>query len=174
MSLSPREIAVETFAPMLQSLSEILDKGAAHGEAKGLDLANARLAPDMFPLSQQIQGACFHAQNGVSVLTGDGSIQPLPIAPDIAVMKAQIAATIAIVRSADDAAFAGAESRDCSIPLPGGNGKIVMDGRRFLLAWALPHFYFHLITAYDILRNQGVEIGKRDYLSQVGAFVQMG
>jgi hypothetical protein len=84
---------------------------------------------------------------------------------------AQITRTLEAVRSLPEAAFDGAEERDCSLEIP-GDMVIAMDGLRFLRAWCLPHFYFHVVTAYDILRHNGVELGKRDYLSQVGAFIR--
>jgi uncharacterized protein len=74
------------------------------------------------------------------------------------------------LKGARAAAFEGAEDRDCSIPLP-GEMMIAMNGLQFLQAWVLPHLYFHVVTAYDILRHSGVVIGKRDYLSQIGNFV---
>ena len=86
-------------------------------------------------------------------------------------LQAQIASTVAALRAVPEAAFAGAEDRDCSIEIP-GDLVIVMDGRQLLRAWSLPHFYFHVVTAYDILRHNGVEIGKKDYVSQVGSFIR--
>jgi hypothetical protein len=84
---------------------------------------------------------------------------------------AQIARTVEYVRSASPAAFEGAEERDCSIEIP-GDMVILMNGLQLLRAWSLPHFYFHVVTAYDILRHHGVQIGKQDYLSKVGAFIR--
>jgi hypothetical protein len=75
------------------------------------------------------------------------------------------------VRGASVAEFDGAETRDCSIELP-NDMVIEMDGVRFLRSWILPHFYFHVVTAYDILRHSGVSIGKMDYLSQAGRFIR--
>jgi hypothetical protein len=74
------------------------------------------------------------------------------------------------VRNAQAAAFEGAEDRDCSIEIP-GDMVIEMNGLRLLRSWSLPHFYFHVVTAYDILRHHGVVIGKQDYLSQTAAFI---
>ena len=86
-------------------------------------------------------------------------------------LKSRIAKTVDHLKSADAAAFEGAEDRNCSIPIP-NNMVIAMNGLQLLRAWALPHFYFHIVTAYDILRHQGVVIGKQDYLSQVGDFIR--
>jgi hypothetical protein len=91
----------------------------------------------------------------------------------IADLKARIAKAVAYLKSLPASAFNGAEERDCTIPIP-NDAKLViaMNGLQFLRAWALPHFYFHVVTAYDILRHEGVVIGKRDYLFQVGQFVR--
>ena len=86
-------------------------------------------------------------------------------------LQAQIDRTQKDLRSLPAAAFEGAEARDCSIPIP-NDLTIVMNGLDFLRAWALPHFYFHVVTAYDILRHDGVALAKQDYLSQVGAFIR--
>lgn len=172
MSLSTRGMAVETFAPMLESLSVILDKAREHADETGIDLPNARLAPDMFTLTQQVQSACHNARDGVARLCGGAVSTPEPLEPSLAAMRARIAVTIAFARAADTADFAGAETRDCSIPLPGGLGAIELDGEAFLRAWALPHFYFHVVTAYDILRHNGVSLGKRDYLGHLAAHIR--
>jgi uncharacterized protein len=171
MKISVHSMTEGSFAPMLRSLSEVLDKGAAHAVDAGLDLVNARLAPDMFTLAQQVQQACHYARDGVARLTG----QPSTAMPDaettLVGLKAQIIRTIEVVRAAPAAAFDGAEDRDCSIAI-GEDLVIEMDGARFLTGWSLPHFYFHVVTAYDILRHCGVAIGKNDYLSQVGGFIR--
>jgi hypothetical protein len=85
--------------------------------------------------------------------------------------QAQIARTLDFVRNAPAAAFEGAEERDCSIEIP-ADLVIEMNGLQLLRAWSLPHFYFHIVTAYDILRHHGVQIGKKDYLSQVGRLIR--
>lgn len=172
MKISMHEMAVGSFVPMLESLSEVLDKGAERAESHGLDLVNARLAPDMFTLAQQVQQACHYAKDGTSRLTGTGGAAMEDAETGFAGCKDQIARTLDFVRGANIAAFEGAEERDCSIEIP-GNMVIVMNGLQLLRAWSLPHFYFHVVTAYDILRHHGVAIGKKDYASQVGAFVRL-
>jgi hypothetical protein len=164
-------MAVESFGPMLQSLSEILDKGAAQAKDRKLDLVNARLAPDMYTLAQQVQLGCDHARNGTARLMGREPAKAPNDEKTIDDLKARIGRTLEYLKSADAAAFAGAEDRDCSIPL-GDDKAIAMNGQEFLRAWALPHFYFHIVTAYDILRHHGIAIGKQDYLSQVGSFIR--
>ncbi len=172
MTLSMHDMAVGSFVPMLQSLSEVLDKGAEHAQSAKLDLVSARLAPDMFTLAQQVQQACHAAKDAISRLTGKGAAATEDAETTFAGFKAQIARTIEFVRGATAAAFEGAEERDCSIDIPGGNMVIEMNGVQLLRSWSLPHFYFHVVTAYDILRHNGVNIGKKDYLSQVGAFIR--
>jgi hypothetical protein len=171
MEISMHTMAVDTFKGMLESLGQWLERGRAHAEAKRLDIVNARLAPDMYPLSQQVQQACFHARDAVGRLTGRGPAQTDETEKTIPGLKQQIARTLELLRSVEPSAFAGAAARDCSIKTPTGL-LIEMDGVRYLQAYALPHFYFHIVTAYDILRHDGVDLGKKDYLSQVGAFIK--
>ncbi|HUA36210.1 MAG TPA: DUF1993 domain-containing protein [Candidatus Binataceae bacterium] len=174
MSISMNAIAIETFVPMLQSLSQILDKGAQLARAKNLDdstLPNSRLAPDMYPLIKQVQLACDHARDATARLTEltgptfDDSEQTIDQ------LKARIAKTVQFLQSAPPAAFQGTEDRAIKIPIP-DNMAIEMTGLEFLRDWSMPHFYFHVVTAYDILRHHGVDIGKRDYLSYVGKYIR--
>jgi hypothetical protein len=171
MKISMHNMAVETFAPMLESLAAVLDKGVAHAASAERDLVSARLAPDMFTLAQQVQQACYYATNGAARLAGQPVREMEGAGTTFADLKSQITRTVEYIRGVPAAAFDGAEARDCSIEIP--NGMVIeMDGLRFLRAWSLPHFYFHVVTAYDILRHSGVEIGKMDYLSQVGGFIR--
>jgi uncharacterized protein len=173
MTISMHALAVETFVPMLRALSNVLDKAAHYASAKKFDsavLVNARLAPDMFPLSRQVQIACDHAKSAAARLTGQEPPRFADEEQTLDELKARIARTLDYVESIRPAAYQGAEDRDIKIALP--NRLLEMKGFPFLRDWALPHFYFHLVTAYDILRHNGVEIGKRDYLSQAGASVR--
>jgi hypothetical protein len=165
-------MAIHTFVPMLDSLSEILDKAAAHATKNNLDLVNARLAPDMYPLVKQIELACHYAADTTARLAGKPARQVAELhARALEDLRSAIATCVREVGDIGEAAFAGAEDRDCSIPIP--NGMVIeMNGLQFLRSWALPHFYFHVVTAYDILRHNGVNIGKQDYLSQVGRFIR--
>jgi hypothetical protein len=176
MKISMQNMAIDSFAPVLQSLSRILDKAAAHGTATKIDLANARLAPDMYTLAQQVRIACAQARDCIARLTGKDSAlrAPSPVDTDeqtIGDLKARIANTIVTLASAEAADFEGSEDRDCTIEIPNG-GVIVMNGLQYLRSWALPQFYFHVVTAYDILRHHGVELGKKDYMGHVGAFIR--
>ena len=171
MKISMHTMAVDSLVAMLESLSAILDKGAAYAKTTKLDLVNARLAPDMFTLAQQVQLACDHARDGVSRLTGRN---PSPVdnhGESLDDLRDRIANTVEYLKLSEVGAFDGAEDRDCSITLP-NNTVIDMNGLQFLRAWALPHFYFHVVTAYGILRHNQVVIGKQDYLSQVGGFIR--
>jgi len=173
MNISMHTMSVDSFVPMLESLSAILDKGEAHAKAAKLDLVNARLAPDMYTLAQQVQIACSNARDGAGRLAGQKPPRSQDDERSIAELKALIAKTVAYFRGLPASAFEGAEERDCSIPMPNNPDMgFQMNGLQFLRAWALPHFYFHVVTAYDILRHNGVEIGKQDYLSQAGAFIR--
>lgn len=167
MSDTLHAIAAGTFAPMLGSLSNVLDKGAQHAVIQGWPatrLPDARLAPDMFNLTLQVQVCCFQVRDNLSLLAdlprpefegGDMTIED---------MKSHIAATIAFVESLPASAFAGATERQVRLVLPNGLA-VEAPGLQFLRDWAFPNFYFHVVTAYDILRNAGVEIGKFDYLA---------
>jgi len=167
--------ATKTFVPMLQSLSNILDKGAEHARAKksdSADLVNARLAPDMYTLAQQVQIACDQAKDATARLICKDAPQFENNEKTFDELKARIAKTIDYLQSMRAAAFEGAEDRKIIIPIPENSMEFEMNGLQFLRDWALPHFYFHVVTAYDILRHNGVDIGKRDYLSHVGGYLR--
>jgi len=168
-------MAIETFIPMLRSLSNLLDQGAEHARAIKSDpsaLVNARLAPDMYTLAQQVQLACHQAIDATARLSGKDAAQLENIEKTLEALKARIDKTIHYVHSMRPDAFEGAEDRKITIPIPENNIEFEMNGVQFLRDWALPHFYFHVVTAYDILRHNGVAIGKRDYLSHVGSYIR--
>jgi uncharacterized protein len=178
MSLSLRSLAIETFVPTLRTLSRLLDKGAAYATEKKFEesvLVRARLAPDMLPLAAQVRLACHHASDATSRLAGQGGTTYGGDDTTIDEMKARIERTIELLQGLPAAAFEGAEDREVVIPVtgvPGPERDFHMKGFQLLRDWALPHFYFHFVTAYDILRHNGVVIGKRDYLSQVGQYIR--
>lgn len=173
MKISMHDISVGTLVPMLRSLAQILDKAARQASGKKIDLAalpNARLAPDMYPLTKQVQLACNHAKDATARLTGQ---EPPAFADDertIDDLKRRIAKTIEYVERAPAQGFEGADERRIMFPLI-ENLVFEANGFEYLRDWALPHFYFHVVTAYDILRHNGIEIGKRDYLGQAGAHI---
>ena len=162
-------MAKDSFVPMLRSFSGVLDKAAQHAEAKKIDpavLVNARLAPDMFPLLRQVQIACDHAKGTVARLAGQEPPKFDDNERTFEELKARIAKTIAYVESVGEAAFDGAETREISFPLI-DNLALYMNGVQFLRDWGLQHFYFHVVTGYDILRHNGVELGKREYMGHI-------
>jgi hypothetical protein len=172
MTFSLYSMAIDTFVPMLRTLSTLLDKAAAHALDKKLDfaeLAQARLAADMYPLSTQVQIACHQPLEFFARVTGgepprfeDGKTDG-----SLAALKAQIAMTIERLQSAPASKFEGVEDRLLVVPL-GATGMILeLPTHQLLRDWMLPHFYFHVVTAYDILRHHGVALGKADYISHV-------
>jgi hypothetical protein len=126
-------------------------------------LLGARLYPDMLPLSKQIQLACDFAAKGCARLTGSD----VPSVPDtektFEELKQRLAKTIDYVKAYKPAQFDGADARDVTFPA-GPDKSITMKGQQFLTGFSLPNFYFHATTAHGILRHNGVEIGKRDFL----------
>ena len=165
MSLSMYEASVPVFIRMLGNLSAILGKAAASADARKIDpavLTSARLAPDMFPLSRQVQVACDGAKGGAARLSGI----EVPVYEDTETtfleLQARIAKTVAFLNTFDANAFEEVEAATIALKLR--DSEITMTGRDFLLNFVFPNFYFHLTTAYAILRHNGVEIGKRDFL----------
>jgi hypothetical protein len=165
MSLSMHQASVPVFTRMFGNLDAILDKAAADAEARKIDMAvllNARLAPDMHPLTRQIQIASDAAKGCVARLAGVEA----PSFPDtettLAEVKERIAKTVAYVQSVGADKIDGSEAREIVLKFPGGEFKFT--GQDFLLGFALPNFFFHVTTAYAILRHNGVPVGKRDFL----------
>jgi hypothetical protein len=163
--MSLYEVSVPTFKRTLTSLAAILRKAEAHAEANNIDpavLVEARLYPDMFPLKRQIQIASDTAKRGSAQLAGVEA----PVYEDneetFAALQERIAKTIAFLDLLDRQGFEGAESRTIELPLP--NGSLKLDGISFLMGFAMANFSFHVVTAYDILRHNGVPLGKLDYL----------
>jgi hypothetical protein len=159
------DATVPAYLQILGALSGILGKAEAHCKAKNIQeevLLSARLYPDMFPLTRQVQTACDFAVKGCARLTGS----EVPSTPDteksFADLQARIAKTIEYVKSYKPAQFDGADARDVTFPTGGGN--LTLKGQQFLSSFSFPNFYFHAATAHGILRHNGVEIGKRDFL----------
>jgi uncharacterized protein len=175
VKISIYAMAFETFAPMLRSLSGLLDKGAEHARAASMNpaaLVEGRLAPDMYTLAQQVQLACDQAAGTIARLADQEPPKFESELKTIDDLKARIGRTLEYVQRTPETAFAGADDREIRIPIPEMSAEFVMTGVQFLRDWGLPHFYFHVVTAYDILRHNGVEIGKRDYLSYVGGYLR--
>ena len=165
MTLSMYQASVPCFAKTLGNLSRILDKAQAHVEAKKLDpsaLTTFRLFPDMLPFTRQVQIACDTAKGAVARLAGVENPAHEDNEKTIAELQARIAKTLAFIQSVSPAQIDGCEDRD--IVVRRGETETHYLGMQFLLGSALPNLYFHVTTAYNILRHNGVEIGKRDYL----------
>ncbi|MGE5713588.1 MAG: DUF1993 domain-containing protein [Betaproteobacteria bacterium] len=161
-------MSVPVFAKTLGNLSAILDKAAAHAEAKKIDpavLLAARLYPDMFPLTKQVQVACDFAKGTVARLAGEEPPKYDDNETTIEALKARIARTVDYVQSFQAARFAGAEERDVQMKIR--DQTLSFKGLPYLAHVALPNFFFHATTAYDILRHNGVELGKRDFIGAI-------
>jgi uncharacterized protein len=165
MKISVQSQSVDIFTHALANLSAILEKGAAYAAAKKFDsnvLVASRLFPDMHPLSRQVQIACDIAKNSASRLAGIDPPRYEDNEKTIEELRARIAKTIDYLKSIPPGAFEGAEERD--ITVPAGERSLEFKGLAYLQRWALPNVFFHVTTAYNILRHNGVELGKRDYL----------
>ena len=167
MTLSLHDVSVPVFRQMLGALAKILAKAAAQASERGIDpatLIEARLAPDMFALARQVQIATDHAKGATARLAG----QDVPSYPDDEMtfdqLKARIGKTLAFIESVPPAAMQGAETRDIVLKI--GGREMRFDGRTYLLHFALPNFFFHVTTAYDILRANGIEVGKGDFMGR--------
>ena len=165
MKLSMHQAGSARFAAMLRNLSAILDKAEAHAAARKIDpaaLTAFRLYPDMFPLTRQVQIACDTAKGAVARLAGVEIPKHEDTEQSFAELKARIAKTVDFIESVPAAKLDGADQREVTIRQRGQDVK--MSGLQYLLAVATPNFYFHVATAYNILRHNGVELGKKDFL----------
>ncbi len=168
MSLSMYQASVPAFLKMLGNLSAILEKGESYAAERKLDetvLLNWRLAPDMFPLMRQIQIAADFAKGTTARLAGAEVPKYDDTEKTIADIKQRIAKTVKFVEGFKAADIDGSEQRDISITV--GGQELNFKGEPYLVHFALPNFYFHATTAYDILRACGVGIGKRDFMGAI-------
>jgi len=174
MSLSVYESSVPVYERALNAFLSILDKAEEHARARKFDPNNylaMRLSPDMWPLVRQVQGFCDHAKNASFRLAAKDPPVKEDKEASIAELRERIQATLDMLKSIDPKAMDGAESRE--IVIPAGSNKLKFPGADYLLHFAMPNFYFHLTTAYDILRASGVEIGKRDFMGAVPNLVRV-
>jgi hypothetical protein len=168
MKISVHAASADIFIHSLGSLAAILDKGAASAAARKFDsavLVNSRLAPDMLPLSKQVQIACDVAKNSIARLAG---VEPPRFEDNektLEELKARVSKTIDYLRSFAPGALEGSEDRD--IKVPAGERTLEFKGLVFVQRWAIPNVFFHITTAYNILRHNGVDIGKRDFLGNI-------
>lgn len=166
MTISMYTASVPVFQQLLGSLDQLLAKAETHAAERKIDpdaLLQARLFPDMFPLSKQVQIACDFARGVSGRLAGAA----LPVLDgeqkSFADLRALIAGTLDFIGGLDAAGFDGAESREIVLR-PGTPKERTLEGQIYLLHYGLPQFFFHVTTAYDLLRHNGVEVGKRDYM----------
>jgi len=165
MNISMYQASAPRFVNMLTNLSAILDKAQAHVEAKKLDpaaLTEARLFPDMFPMKRQVQIACDAAKGAVARLAGVEVPKHEDTEQTLSELKARIAKTIAFIKTLKPAQVDGTEDKEIVLKLGGSEKKFT--GMQYLLGHATPNFFFHVTTTYNILRHNGVEIGKRDFI----------
>ncbi|MCX7265264.1 MAG: DUF1993 domain-containing protein [Betaproteobacteria bacterium] len=168
MSLSMYQASVPRFVNALKNLSHILEKAQAHAEAKKIDpliLASSRLYPDMLPLTKQVQIASDTCKGLVSRLAGVDIPSYEDTEKTLVDLQARVTKTMAYVESFTPAQIDGTEDKD--IVVKRGEKETHYKGMQFLLGHAIPNVYFHITTTYNILRHNGVEIGKSDYLGKV-------
>ena len=168
MTITMHSASVPVFVRMLKNLSAILDKAEQHAEARKFDVAvllGSRLAPDMLPFTRQVLIACDSAKFAVSRLSGVEA----PSFPDtektVAELKDRIAKTIEYIQSVPAEKVNGTEGKAVSVPIRGMD-PLQYTGENYLKHHALPNFYFHVTTAYDLLRHNGVQLGKADFLGR--------
>jgi hypothetical protein len=165
MSVSMYEVSIAIFTVSLNNLAVILDKAASHAEAKKVGpnvLAGTRLIADMLPLSAQIQIACDTAKGAAARLAGVDVPKHEDTEATIAELKGRVEKTLAFITSIKSEQLANAAAREIVLKFPQGDMKFT--GLNYLTHFVLPNFFFHMTMAYALLRQNGVELGKRDFL----------
>jgi uncharacterized protein len=167
MSHTAQQSALPSFQRQLRALSAMLDKAANHASNKNFDekiLVNARLAPDMFALARQIQIACDFAKGGAARLANVAVPKFEDNESTLAELQARIAKTLEFINSIEAAQFADCDQRTVTLKL--GARDYSGSGAEYVRDVVFPHFYFHSTTAYAILRQQGVALGKADFIGE--------
>jgi hypothetical protein len=165
--MSLYEYSVPPFKKMLSNVEKWLERAAVHAQGKSFDvnvLVGARLAPDQYPLVRQIQSACDSAKFASARLAGKVPPKHPDTEQTIDELRARLRTCIAWLGTLTPGDFAGAEGRVIALPFLAGK---VMVGRDYLTEMALPNFYFHVTTAYAILRHNGVNVGKSDFIGDL-------
>ena len=168
MAMSMYAASVPVFQHMLRNLIHILEKGEANAQTRKFEpavLTTARLAPDMLPLARQILIACDAPKLGIARISGIEAPKFEDNEVTFADLKARIQKTLDYLDKVPADAVDGKEEQEFTFPV--GPNTRTMKGQAYLTTWVLPNFFFHITTAYNILRHNGVELGKADYL--VGA-----
>jgi hypothetical protein len=166
LSLSILEASAGVFVPYLNNLAGLLDRAAAHAEARRIDpaiLLSMRLSPDMYNFAQQVDEALRHATTACALLAGCGAPASATTTIDVAELKRRIAAAIAFIEALSRPAIDAAADKEVVFTFKNGAMR-TFTGRSLLLSFSSPQFFFHVTTAYDILRYAGVELAKKDFL----------
>lgn len=167
MTISMYQASVPVFSGVLKNLSHVLAKGEAHAAANGIDpadLLTARLAPDMLPLTAQVQIATDHAKGASARLAGREILRIEDTEKSFADLKARIDRVRDHLKTYRPEEIDGSEDRPVAIKV--GKAELPFTGQQYLLAYAMGNFYFHVVTAYDILRHKGVALGKADFFGR--------
>lgn len=165
MALSMYDLSVPVFTRGLGQLAHLLDKGLAHAKAGNIDpatLIDARLAPDMFPLARQVQSASDASKLAVARIAGLTAPSFADTETTFEELQARIAKTLDFFKTVDRSQLDGSEARTVIVKTRGH--ELQFTAERYLLQFALPNFFFHVTTAYGVLRHSGVPVGKLDYL----------
>jgi uncharacterized protein len=168
MSVSLYDVSVPVFTLTLTNLGAILDKAAAHAESKKVDpkvMSATRLIVDMLPLSSQIQIACDAAKGAAARLAGVEVPKHADTEATLEELKARVNKTLDFIKTVKREQFEGAETREIVLQFP--QTTLKFNGLAYLTNFVLPNFFFHVTTAYALLRKNGVELGKRDYLGNI-------
>ncbi|WP_067737613.1 DUF1993 domain-containing protein [Novosphingobium naphthalenivorans] len=183
--MTPTPLLVPTYAQMLRALSGWLEKAQAQvSGAQAEALLSERLAPDMYPLATQIRFVCLQAQEAAFRLRGEALPETLGRLAEegrnageqpgtLADAQARIAEALAWLEGVEPDGLDAGASAPLALELPGGLA-FDMTGKEYVRDWALPQFYFHLITAYAILRSRNIELGKADYVPHMFAYLRPG
>src|SRR5690349_6947546 len=166
MSLSMHEASIGVFVPFLGNLSDLLDRARAHAEARKIEpevMLGLRLSPNIYSLRQQVGEANRHAILAGALLAGCEPLAVPDAVPDIPELKSRISAVIGFLERLPRAAIDAAADREVVFTFKNGNQR-AFTGRSLLLSFSVPQFFFHVTTAYDILRHAGVELAKKDFL----------
>jgi hypothetical protein len=167
MSLTIHQVSVPVFERSLKALSNCIDKAAAHADAHKIDpaaLIGFRFYPDMFPFSRQIQQATVHAAGAPARLAGIELPKFEDADKSFPELKARIGKALDFIAAIDPAKMEGSENRELKL-MAGGRERVFKTGYDYLFTHAMPNFFFHATTAYDMLRHNGIELGKRDFLN---------
>jgi uncharacterized protein len=169
------EFSIAVFRHSLRNLAGLLHKSAAFAEQQRIlpeVLLEMRLAPDMFSLGQQVRAVSYHALAAAANLIGEAPPEFEGGARSLPELLAEIDATVAWLDAIEVSRLQGSAGRQVTLELR--RGRVRFDGRHYLAHFALPNFFFHLTTAYDILRHLGVPVGKADFLGDLSGFTRPG